>query len=127
MYATHWRDYVPSLGDRISARFGDTRDALGSTVDYGSRALAHGWDASRDLARDVADRSRQLARSTGDRMGDHPLEAALIVGLASFALGWFAAVTLRRARTNKATATKTPKAKSRLPRKRTRTTRSTST
>lgn len=75
-------------GERLieaSRGFGDAlRDAT-TRISHGATA---GADYARTLGEDAYSESLRAARSTRKLIEQRPLEAVLIVGLASFAIGW---------------------------------------
>ncbi len=92
-----------SMGTRAAngaaERIAEASRGLGDTLRDASSRLSHGASVGADYARSGADYARTLgedayaeslraARSTRKLIEQRPLEAVLIVGLASFAIGW---------------------------------------
>lgn len=120
MFASDWLDRGTSAANgRMAPYLEGARDALGSTFDYGNRALTDGLAASRALGENVFGSARRIARSTRDQIDGHPLETVLIVGLASFAIGWIAARRMRQAQARNGIARKPAKPRARPARGRT--------
>jgi hypothetical protein len=78
--------------DGTSARLFEASRELGNAMrEHGvgmARRAGTGIDYARDLAEDTLARGRYAARSTRELVVARPIEALLIVGLASFAFGW---------------------------------------
>jgi len=75
-------------GERLmeaSRGFGDALRDAGTRISEGASV---GADYARSLGEDAYAESLRAARSTRKLIEQRPLEAVLIVGLASFAIGW---------------------------------------
>ena len=75
-------------GERLieaSKGFGDALRDAGTRISQGASV---GADYARTLGEDAYAESLRAARSTRKLIEQRPLEAVLIVGLASFAIGW---------------------------------------
>jgi ElaB/YqjD/DUF883 family membrane-anchored ribosome-binding protein len=86
--------HANGAGERLiqaSRNIGDAFRDAGTKITHGASA---GADYARSLGDDVFEESRRAARTTRRVVEERPLEALLMVGLASFALGWL----LRRMR-----------------------------
>jgi hypothetical protein len=75
-----------------SARLLDASQEFGDALRKHGAEMARGAVAGVDYARDVADDAlasgRRVARSTHELVVARPMEALLLVGLASFAIGY---------------------------------------
>lgn len=84
----------PSNGsdDGTSARLFEASREFGNALrEHGvgmARRAGAGIDYARDVADDTLERGRYAARSTRALVVARPVEALLIMGLASFAVGW---------------------------------------
>ncbi|HEX5123256.1 MAG TPA: hypothetical protein VFV97_08405 [Rhodanobacteraceae bacterium] len=87
------------MGTRAANGAAERLAGFGDTLRDASSRLSHGANVGADYARAGADYARTLgadayaeslraARSTRKLIEQRPLEAVLIVGLASFAIGW---------------------------------------
>jgi len=87
-----WQFNPASARDAAAERLADAshhftaalRDA-GASV---TRGASVGADYARAATEDVIESGRRLTRSTQGAIQERPLEALLIVGIASFAVGW---------------------------------------
>ena len=75
-------------GERLMEASRGFSDALRDAGTRISRGASEGADYARSLGEDAYTQSLQAARSTRKLIEKRPLEAVLIVGLASFAIGW---------------------------------------
>ena len=79
-------------GSHARDRLIEASHELGSAIRGGRARMARQAAASMDYARGLTDealsRGREVGRSARGVVADRPLEALLIVGLASFACGW---------------------------------------
>jgi hypothetical protein len=84
-FGSHGTD---GAGERLieaSRGFGDALREAGTRISHGAGA---GADYARALGEDAYAESVRAARTTKKLIEQRPLEAVLIVGLASFAIGW---------------------------------------
>ena len=75
-------------GERLLEASRGLGDALRDATTRISDGASVGADYARTLGEDVYSESQRAARSTRKMIEQRPLEAVLIVGLASFAIGW---------------------------------------
>jgi ElaB/YqjD/DUF883 family membrane-anchored ribosome-binding protein len=75
-------------GERLMEASRGVSDALRDATARLSQGASTGAEYARALGDDVYTESRRAARSTRRLVQQRPLEAVLIVGLASFAIGW---------------------------------------
>jgi ElaB/YqjD/DUF883 family membrane-anchored ribosome-binding protein len=103
-------------GERLIEASRGFGDALRDATARISHGASTGADYARSLGEDVYTESRRAARTTQRLIEQRPLEAVLIVGLASFAIGWVLRRLQEPAVPQRATAART----TRTPRKRAR-------
>jgi ElaB/YqjD/DUF883 family membrane-anchored ribosome-binding protein len=75
-------------GERLLEASRGFGDALRDATTRVSHGASTGADYARSLGEDAYAESIRAARSTRKLIEQRPLEAVLIVGLASFAIGW---------------------------------------
>jgi hypothetical protein len=75
-------------GERLIEASRGFSDALRDAGTRISQGASSGADYARALGEDAYSESLRAARSTRKLIENRPLEAVLIVGLASFAIGW---------------------------------------
>lgn len=119
MNALRWLDRNSST-DAMHARLADASDALARSLGSAQHALsqrgAAGMDTARAWGEDMLGGARRLGRSTQGLMAERPVQTALLIGVAGFALGWIA----RRARELRAAHDTQPAAARAAPRARPR-------
>jgi hypothetical protein len=93
MLARKWleENVVPAT-EAAHARFAAASDALVDHLQTTRKAIARtgnsGWDYARHVGSDVTKGTYRLGRSTRSLVAERPLESAVIIGIAAFAVGW---------------------------------------
>jgi hypothetical protein len=92
MMASRWMDRLAHVDDDLGARFVEASDAVAARLHDANQALLRRGTAGLVVARDFGDEmlggARRMSRSTRHLVAERPLETALLVGVAGFAIGW---------------------------------------
>lgn len=93
MLAKDWlNDHVGSASDAAHARFAAASEVVANNLHDAQHALARRGAAGLDYARTVGSGMRKgsyrLGRSTRSLVAERPVESAIIIGIAAFAIGW---------------------------------------
>ena len=92
MMTPRWMDRMAHMDDGLGARFAEASDAMAARLNDANLALmrrgSSGLNAARDFGGDMLGGARRWSQSTRGLVAERPLETALLVGIAGFALGW---------------------------------------